>query len=224
MLFGSTPFSVNAFGAGGEVRFDVAGVASAANTNSVVTTAAASLGLTGVQATGQAGFLTIVAEANTSLDSVEATSGTSTTTVAAAATVLPLGVTAQSTAGSTTVVAKAVTGVSTPALSITVNGVTVTADAVVNPTGLAANSAAGDVTTKTQNVFTVTSAGLTVFAGTPIIAEGTFDYESIKDLYSRHRTVHLVPLQGGNTVQILPENNVVYIHKRQGSNTVYIAA
>jgi hypothetical protein len=158
MLFGSTPFSANAFAAGGEVRFEVVGVASVANTNAVV-----------------------------------AVGGSS-----------------------------ASTGVSTPALSVTINGVNVTAVAVVSPTGVAANGSAQVVVTQTQNVFTITSAGLTVSVGLPSILEGAFDYESITDRYSRHRTVYLAPLEGANTVHILPESNVVYINKGQGDNTVHI--
>ena len=226
MLFGSTPFSVNAFAAGGEVRSIPTGVEATGSTNAVVVVGIANLSLTGVEATGAVNSVVVDAQAVVAANSVDATVSVGDTTVVAKAVVEPQGVDSTGNIGTTTVIAEANVGISAPVLTITAGSPTIIAEALVISVGVAANTALGNITTRTVNRIEVQSVPLSIYTKRPVVTTAQFDYESLKDSYDRDRVVYVSAIDQRYTITVPadPTNRTVHIQPMDIDRTVRIAA
>ena len=226
MIFGSSPFSVNAFATTNEVRFDVVGVTAVSQVGTPVTVATANTALLGVASNVTLGTIAVTAASVTTSASVDATVALGNTVVVAKAVTLPLGLASTGYIGITTVVALANTRLSSPALSITLGNTSVVAKAVTIPTGVAANSNTNTVETRTTNVFEINSPTLNIYARRPDVVTVQFNYEAIKDSYSRGRVVYVDATIKGFTVNVPadPSQRTIYIEATDTDRVVRIAA
>ena len=225
-MFGFSALSISPFSTDVEVRFDVSGVSAIASTNPVVVVALANTSLASVAASSALGDVVVTADSITPSASVSATSSLGNTIVVAKAVTIPLGLASTGYVGITTVVALSNTQINSPALGIIVGNTSVIAKAVVTPTGVVANSNTNIVGTSTTNVFEINSPPLNIYARRPDVHTVQFNYELIKDSYSRNRVIYIDPTVKGFTVDVPadPSQRTLYIEATNTDRVVRIAA
>ena len=201
MSFGQNPFSVVAFGESSQqedATFALTGVAGTGAVTAAEGKAGASVTLTGVSATGAVGSLTLVAKAIVVPTGVSATCITDDPavngdeiTLSSDANVAITGVAGTSALG-TAVGKGGSTNVPTGlAATGSIGSVTIIAKCVLTLASVSGTGAVGTVTTDCQAVAVPTGVQGTFTIGNETINAVQFDYESIKENYSRARTVYL---------------------------------
>jgi hypothetical protein len=120
--------------------------------------------------------------------------------------------------------AKASTGLADIAASLDVNSAYASGGTGASTTVSSVTSTAGvhDVLTYAKATTSLVSLPATLLLNSVGTAAIAFAYQP--DQYTKSRVLFVRSYENAYTVHILPENNVVYIHKRQGDNTVHIAA
>lgn len=169
------------------------------------------IGVTSAGAVGQVGT---IGKAVVVPTGVEVTGAIGTTSHVGDALVIPTGVEGTGAIGTVTVLAAAVT-----VLNVSVEGtlqvgtVNARANADVAVTGNEATGAIGSVTVFENELQIPVGVAATLVLGAPVVVNTSFDYEAVKNLYDRRRTVYVKPslTNDARTVYVPASNRVVYV-------------
>lgn len=210
MAFSQNPFSVASFGESYEQ-------------------ADASVTLSGVSATGSTNDVTVIADALVVIDGVQATGAIDTNVVVAAScVVIPTSVAATASTNSVTVTGTALFTIDSVDATGSVNDVTVSADAnaILTNDGVSATITVNGsgITFSLDCAITADSVSATLTLGTITVNTVQFDYLSLKENYSRNRTVYIKELTSNvnNFAYVQEEPRVVYVGSISSGRTVYV--
>jgi hypothetical protein len=200
-----------------DCKFEVNGFAATTAVGDVVIAADANVGLNGVAAVGVVGDVVIAADAVTDVTGVEATAILGTASQRTINRIEVDGVEAVGAVGNVVIVAKANIGLDGVTSFGVVNNVIVRAASNVIMNGVVSNTIINDnITYKLDCKFGVNGVLSTGLIGVVAITTTSFDYEAVKDLYDRKRTVFVErgTTSADRTVYVDSESRLVYVESR----------